>query len=318
MIGTSSSWRTYVAVSAILSSVIPAGDDVDDPSKDVVTETLDVLSRYSSVLSSAMEKDSKGITSSSSDCQRVEEYVLLEESCRLWSQNSLLMKIVFQTLSGRLGLVSATSLMAFVLRDRPSSQGQTKEAYCDTSDSILWEVVTQCLGNKVELGIRSAISQHQDYVSNPIIVDGIAGEACETIASSSAAMNTLDRTSDEVQNAVNYTIRRVMSLVLSSHIEEVTGGKVPPRVSRLLEDLRAFLLSAQTFMLELYYARLYVFDGDTENATSSAVSNICAKRLAEAVRDALKDVVGMDKPIHIRMVEDLRKTLQDGGSVPII
>ena len=317
-------WRTKVAIQAIIGGILfrdATSSATDGNVSDEVSEVIEILSRYSSVLSSAMEKDNQAY--GTNDDGDTSERILLEESysiCSSSSTSSLLVAVVFRLLTGGLHLVSLLSLMEFISlrikgsngKDDSMQQSGSEDTECITN---IWDIAIQCLGNKVEIGIKSAITQHLTDTSNQmLIVDDSDGaeekrtkdndDCCEE------AIAIVSNTSTEIEEAVTYTMKRVLSIASQTEGDHAAGSKISPRMSRLLDGLRAYILFAQTRILDLNYVRLSLL-----NEPGSINScKITGKILIENGQNKATTAEGAEA----RVLLDFFKILRGGAGIPIV
>jgi hypothetical protein len=326
-----------VAIHAIIGSVVihrrEEGHEIDN-TRDLFSEVLEILRTYESVLSYAIEQDSLSGGSIATE-------ILFQETDWLCGHIShLLTTTVFRLFVGELHLASLTSLMEFLmLQVGCSKSGRRSEPNMDIT--YLWDIATSCLGSYVEEVFKACLLNASKVISSCFDMDckGAEDQAerkmRELTIDAEERQATLSHLSKDIVSSVLYTMDCIIRSAFVNGRDEWTEvpvnlvkNKLSPKISRLLDGLRTFILTAQTRTLELlYYASLTVSLVNKPTGSSSAAdvawSDLSGVKLAETGNGIIKECE-MEETIgrqlnrsDIQLIHNFIRVLESGGGLPI-
>lgn len=326
-----------MAIHAILGSVVIHGREEgheNNETRDLFSEVLDILRIYGSVLSYAIEQDSSSGGSAAVG-------MLFQETEWICGHISpLLTTIVFRFFVGDLHLASLTSLIEFlILQMGCSNNGRRSEPYLDIT--YLWDIANSCLGNYVEVEVKSFIQNASKVVCSGFDMDHEEAEdqterkMRELTIAVEEQQTTLSHLSKDIVSSVLYAMEGIIRAAFANGRDEWTEvpdtqvkNKLSPKTSRWLDGLRAYVLTAQTRTLELlYYASLTISLVNKLTGGSSAAdiawSDLSGIKLAETGNGIIKECE-MKKTIgcqlnrsDIQVLYNFIRMLERGGGLPI-
>jgi len=306
-----------VAIHAIIGSVVvhrrEEGHEKDD-ARDLFSEVLEILRTYGSVISYAIEQDSSSGGS-------IAAGILFQETDWLCGHIShLLTTIVFRLFVGELHLASLTSLMEFLMMQMGcSNSGRRSEPNRDIT--YLWDIANSCLGNYVEVGMKACLVNASKVISSCFDMDH---EEAEDQVERKMRELTID--AEEQLATLGHLSKDIVSSVL--HTMDQVKNKLSPKISRWLDGLRTFILTAQTRTLELLYnASLTVSLVNKLTGSSCAAdiawSDLSGVKLAEISNSIVKECEmeeTIDRQLNrsdIQLIHNFHRTLERGGGLPI-
>lgn len=326
-----------MAIHAIIGSVVvhrrEEGHEKDD-ARDLFSEVLEILRTYGSVISYAIEQDSSSGGS-------IAAGILFQETDWLCGHIShLLTTIVFRLFVGELHLASLTSLMEFLMMQMGcSNSGRRSEPNRDIT--YLWDIANSCLGNYVEVGMKACLVNASKVISSCFDMDHEEAEdqverkMRELTIDAEEQLATLGHLSKDIVSSVLHTMECIIRAAFSNGRDEWTEvpvnqvkNKLSPKISRWLDGLRTFILTAQTRTLELLYnASLTVSLVNKLTGSSCAAdiawSDLSGVKLAEISNSIVKECEmeeTIDRQLNrsdIQLIHNFHRTLERGGGLPI-